>query len=84
MTDQLHVATTESAAFVDDLHVVEVTGQLIESAAQLAETESLRGDDAVHVADAILVGAAVLTSADRALCEAAERQGLHIADPLTA
>ncbi len=81
---QLRVAKTELAAFVDDLHLVEVTEDLIERAAQLAETESLRGYDAVHLAAALFVGAAVLTSADRALCEAAERQGLHIADPLTA
>jgi len=81
---QFGMTKTESAAFVDDLHLVEVTDELIESAAQLAETESLRGYDAVHLAAALLVGAAVLTSADRTLCEAAERQGLHIADPLTA
>lgn len=81
-TDQLQVAKTELSAFVDGFHLVEVTEELIESAAQLAESESLRGYDAVHLAAAIFVGAAVLTSADRALCEAAERQGLHVADPL--
>jgi uncharacterized protein len=81
-TDQLHDAKIELAAFVDDLHLAEVTDELIERAAQLAETESLRGYDAVHLAAAVFVGASVLTSADRALCEAAERQGLHIADPL--
>ncbi len=82
--DQLHIAKTGLAAFVDDLHLVEVTDELIESAAQLAETESLRGYDAVHLAAALLVGAAVMTSADRTLCEAAEPHGMHIADPLTA
>jgi len=81
---QLQIAKTELAAFVDDLHLVEVNEELIESAAHLAETESLRGYDAVHLAAALFVGAAVLASADRALREAAERQGLHIADPLTA
>ena len=83
-SDQLHVAKTELGAFVDDLHVVVVTEELIESAAQFAEGESLRGYDALHLAAAIFAGAAVLASADRTLCEAAERQGLHIADPLTA
>ncbi len=34
-TAQLHVAKTELVAFVDDLHLVEVTEELIESAAQL-------------------------------------------------
>jgi hypothetical protein len=81
-TDQLRVAQAELAAFVDNLHLVEVTAELIEMAAELAETESLRGYDAVHLAAALFVGAAVLTSADRALCEAAERQGMHVADPL--
>ncbi|MGC1207826.1 MAG: type II toxin-antitoxin system VapC family toxin [Ornithinimicrobium sp.] len=80
---QLHVAQTELAAFVDCLNLVEVTEELIESAARLAEAESLRGYDAVHLAAALFVGAAVFTSADRALCKAAERQGLHIADLLT-
>ena len=82
-TAQLHNAKTELAEFIDNLHLVEVTEELIESAAQLAETESLRGYDAVHLAATVFVGAAVFTSADRALCDAAERQGLHIADPLT-
>ncbi len=81
-TAQLHVAKTELAAFIDDLHLVEVTEELVESAAQLAEADSLRGYDAVHLAAALFVGAAVISCADRALCEAAERQGLHIADPL--
>ena len=81
-SEQLHDAKTELAAFVDDLHLVDVTENLIESAARLAESESLRGYDAVHLASALLVNAAVLTSADRDLCEAAERQGLHIANPL--
>lgn len=81
--DQLRAAKTELAAFVDDLHLVEVTEELVESAAQLAETESLRGYDAVHLAAALFVGATILSSADRTLCLAAERQGMHIADPLT-
>jgi len=82
-SEQLHDAKTELAALVDDLHLVDVTENLIETAARLAETESLRGYDAVHLASALLVDAAVLTSADRDLCEAAERQGLHIANTST-
>ncbi len=81
-TAQLNGAKIELAAFISDLHLVAATEELIESAAELAETESLRGYDAIHLAAALFVGAAVLTSADRTLCEAAERQGLHIADPL--
>jgi uncharacterized protein len=79
---QLPVARTELAALVEDLHLVEVTAALIDSASALAESESLRGYDAVHLAAALFVGAEVLTSADRALCVAAERHGMHVADPL--
>jgi predicted nucleic acid-binding protein len=67
---------------VDDLHLVQITEQLLLDAAELAELEGLRGYDAVHLAAALTVGAAVLTSADDALCEAAARRGLHIANPL--
>jgi predicted nucleic acid-binding protein len=80
---QLGVAQEELAEFVADLHLVEVTAELIESAAQLAESESLRGYDAVHLAAALFVEAAVLTSADSDLCAAAGRQGIHVANPLT-
>jgi len=79
---QLGRARTELGAFLADLHLVEVTEDLIEGAAMLAETEALRGYDAVHLAAALFVQAAVFTSADRLLCEAAERQGLHIANPI--
>jgi uncharacterized protein len=79
---QLPVARTELAALVEDFHLVEVTAALIDSASALAESESLRGYDAVHLAAALFVGAEVLTSVDRALCVAAERHGMHVADPL--
>lgn len=82
LADQLQVAKTELAAFADDLYLIEVTEELISIAAELAETESLRGYDAVHLAVALFVGADVFSSADRALCEAAHRQGFHVADPL--
>lgn len=82
-TTQLGVAQEELAEFVADLHLVEVTAELIESGAQLAESESLRGYDAVHLAAALFVDAAILTSADSDLCAAAGRQGLHVANPLT-
>lgn len=81
--DQLQASKAELADFVDDLHLVEVTEELIDDAAQRSESEALRGYDAVHLAAALFVGAAILTSADVALCEAAGRRGLHIANPLT-
>jgi uncharacterized protein len=46
------------------------------------EDEGLRDYDAVHLAAALVVEATVFTSADAALCAAAARRGLHIADPL--
>ena len=70
------------AALADGLTIVEVTEELIADAADLAENEALRGYDAVHLAAALTVEATVLSSADAALCEAADRRGLHVANPL--
>ena len=81
---QHRAAKTELVAIVGDLHLVEVTAELITEAGDLAETEALRGYDAVHLAAAIRVGASVLTSADTALGAAAARRGLHVANPLVA
>jgi hypothetical protein len=69
---------------VADLTLVAVTEDLIERAADLAEEEALRGYDAVHLAAALTIEATVMTSADSALCDAAERRGLHVANPLDA
>ncbi len=79
---QYRSAVTELAALVSDLHVVPVTDELVASAAELADEEGLRGYDAVHLAAALTVEATVLSSADTALCAAAARRGLHIANPL--
>lgn len=81
-TSQHRRARDEFAALVDELTIVEVTEDLIAAAADLAENEKLRGYDAVHLAAALTVEATVLTSADRALCDAAERCGLHVSNPL--
>ncbi len=74
-------AKRELAVLVDELSIVETTEDLIARAADLAEQEALRGYDAVHLAAALTVEADVFTSADGALCEAAERRGLHVANP---
>lgn len=81
---QHRAAKTELASMIADLHLVEVTAELITEAGDLAETEALRGYDAVHLAAAIRVGASVLTSTDSALCDAAAQRGLHVANPLVA
>ncbi len=67
----------------DEMSLVQVTEDLVVEAADLAEEEALRGYDAVHLASALLVDAALLTSADSDLCDAASRRGLHVANPLT-
>ena len=77
-------AKGELEALIVDLHIVEPTEDLIAGAAELAEAEALRGYDAVHLAAAVLVGATILSSADTELCAAAERRGLHVANPLVA
>ena len=83
LTDAQHrSAVTELDALMSDLHIVQVTDELVASAAKLADEEGLRGYDAVHLAAALTVEATVFTSADTALCAAAERRGLHIANPL--
>ena len=78
-------AKGELEALIVDLHIVEPTEELIANAADLAESKALRGYDAtMHLAAAVLVGATVLSSADTELCPAAERRGLHVANPVVA
>lgn len=79
---QHSTARAALADLLDQLDVVEVTGALVAAAAELAEREALRGYDAVHLAAALLVEADILTSADTALSEAAQRQGLAVANPV--
>jgi predicted nucleic acid-binding protein len=67
---------------VGELSIVQITEELVANAADLAEAEALKGYDAVHLAAAVTIDAALLTSADTALCEAAQRRGLHVANPL--
>ena len=83
-TAQHDEAKVELAVLVDEVSIVAITDDLIARAADLAESEALRGYDAVHLAGALTIGAEVLTSADVALCAAAERHGLHVANPLEA
>ncbi len=75
-------AKAELNTLLADLHIVEPTESLIAAAADLTEAEALRGYDAVHLAAAVLIEATVLTSADTELCAAAQRLGLHVANPL--
>lgn len=79
---QLRAAKEALGSLVGDLHSVDVVLELISDAADLAESEGLRAYHAVHLAAALFVGASVFTSADGALCDAAGRCGLHVANPL--
>lgn len=75
-------ARDEFTSLIDELAIVEVSEALLASAADLAEEESLRGYDAVHLAAALAVQATVVSSADTDVCSAAARHGLHVANPL--
>lgn len=81
---QLRQAKAELVDLFEEITFVEITDALIAEAAEIAEAEALRGYDAVHLAAALAIEANVLTSADVALCDAAERRGLHVANPLDA
>jgi predicted nucleic acid-binding protein len=81
---QHRAAKRELVALADELTIVEITEDLILDAAELAEQEALRGYDATHLAAALTVEADLVTSADLALCEAAERRGLAVSNPLDA
>jgi len=79
---QARDAVGELQALLRVLHLMPATDELVSAAAELADVEGLRGYDAVHLAAALETGATVLSSADTALCAAAERRGLHVANPL--
>ena len=77
--------STRARRNLDDLWgqlaVVEVTGELVEQASDLADRRALRGYDAVHLAAALRAGAQLFVVADRRLAEAASLEGLPVADP---
>lgn len=75
-------AVLELSALIEEMHIVDVDDELLEHASRLAEEENLRGHDAVHLAAAMAVEPTVFSSADADLCAAAQRVGLHVADPL--
>jgi len=63
------------------MSIIEITSDLVLHAAELAESDGLRGYDAMHLAAALLIGAEVVASADNELCAAATRHGVSIANP---
>ncbi len=61
-----------------------VNSALMIAAADLAESEGLRGYDAVHLAAAFAANATVMATADKQLLAAAARNGLDTANPASA
>ena len=79
---QFDGAKAELAGLIEELALVEVDGELIEEAAELAEQDALRGYDALHLAAALRVGADVFSSADTARCRVAGSHSFPVANPL--
>lgn len=75
-------AKAELLDLLEEVTFIEITDELIEQAADLTETDALRGYDAIHLAAAIAIDATVLTSADAELCDAADGHGPRVANPL--
>lgn len=78
---QHRAAKLELQRLLDELAYVDITGDLVAAAGALAEAHALRAYDAVHLAAAVLAGAEVMATSDDQLGTAAERLGLHVADP---
>lgn len=81
--DTLATAKAELATLWTQIDIVPVTTELVLAAGDLAEAESLRGSDAVHLAAAIAARVTVMASADDRLLAAARRRRFDVANPLT-
>lgn len=81
-TRSYRVAKEELEALWTQVDVVVVSAALVRAAGNLAESEMLRGYDAVHLAASLAAGSAVFASADDRLLAAAQRNGLSISNPL--
>ena len=82
LVEQRSQAKALMVSVVSQLNLVEVDRTLVANAAELADTEALRGYDAVHLAASLAVDAGMFVSPDAALCAAARRRGLYVANPL--
>lgn len=78
---QLRAAVRTIDEIYDELTKVSVDAALARAAGELAERRALRGYDAVHLASALSVDGpgAVLATWDRALADAAVKEGLVVA-----
>lgn len=75
-------ARAELAGLLDQAVEVLIDDDLVETACELAESEALRGYDAVHLAAAVRIEATVFVTADGDLVAAADHRGLHVVDPI--
>ena len=78
----LSTAKAELNALWAQVDIVPVTTELVLAAGQLAESEGLRGYDAVHLAAALAGRATVVATADSQLLAAAQHHRLSVANPL--
>jgi predicted nucleic acid-binding protein len=62
------------------IDVIEATPAVAQSAGDLAESQGLRGYDAMHLASALVLGVDVVVTADRALLAATKATGLAVID----
>jgi predicted nucleic acid-binding protein len=79
--DRLRAAIGELVGHYEELHLVEISDQLVRRAGALAEEHTLRGYDSIHLAAAELSrgdDAFVFVAGDGDLCAAAERIGLEV------
>ena len=67
----------------DNVTVLEVTEPIVDLAGDLAETDALRGFDAVHLASAVRAAVDILVTADRDMLHAARRHGIRVIDART-
>ena len=78
----LSTAKAELNALWAQVDIVPVTTELVLAAGHLAESEGLRGYDAVHLAAALAGRATVVATADSQLLAAAQHHRLSVANPL--
>jgi uncharacterized protein len=81
-TRSFGTAKNELEDLWSQVDVVVVTTALVRSAGNVAETDQLRGYDAVHLAAALAANAEVFAAADDRLLVAARRHGLATSNPL--
>lgn len=74
-------AASSLRLIIDQIALIDITDDIIRYASSLAVSEALRGYDAIHLAAALVARIDVLTSSDIDLCAAAQRNGVHVANP---